>query len=533
MCWMQSFYNEDIELEKEKAKTLLKHFEPVISKEIVDYVNDSLLLESRYLFVSRLKRQQYAYCTHCHQSSKVDGLKHNEKSKCQFCGSVCTVKSDGRKRSNLIDRAYFVWYEKSTLDKDTIVARGITVKRDYSGDITDVKTEYCEEVWYIFKPNNKPVMIKKGYYSDSFKLCKTIYSLGNNHSSNLYMTAECPKFRIEEAVKDTIFQYSAWNKISKDHPLLKVKYDFVDYFELFSEYPQVEFLEKAGLINLIELKLSRASMMRTVNWRGKTLESALGITMQQFKELKKKNIEINVPLLYFMRQSKKRKWNMSIDEFSEVVNACKGTLLKEQFIQVSKFVKPTRIMPYIKKQHEVRKDKCESDYSILITWKDYLRDCEILNLNMDEDIILFPKNIFLAHEHTIKQVKNKKNEELRSKIENRSKRLSKLSYENEEFIIRPIESVDELVEEGNRLKHCVGRYAEQYASGKTAIFVIREKCKTKKPFYTVEIINKQVVQVRGHKNVGATEEVEAFMTEFKSERLVVKRPVKENTTCQI
>ena len=70
------------------------------------------------------------------------------------------------------------------------------------------------------------------------------------------------------------------------------------------------------------------------------------------------------------------------------------------------------------------------------------------------------------------------------------------------------------------LIHCVGTYAERYAEGTTNIVFIRRADEPAKPFYTMEISSRnEIVQVRGFRNCGMTEDVQDFVEHFKKEIL--------------
>ena len=72
-------------------------------------------------------------------------------------------------------------------------------------------------------------------------------------------------------------------------------------------------------------------------------------------------------------------------------------------------------------------------------------------------------------------------------------------YQNELFcVINP--SYEEIKEEGEALRHCVGGYAESHLLGDTSIMCLRKKEEPKKPFYTIEIKNNAVVQIHGFAN---------------------------------
>ena len=58
----------------------------------------------------------------------------------------------------------------------------------------------------------------------------------------------------------------------------------------------------------------------------------------------------------------------------------------------------------------------------------------------------------------------------------------------------------ELTAEGKDLHHCVGGYIRDMAEGETAIFFLRKANEPDKPFYTLELQKKRVIQCRTEHN---------------------------------
>ena len=90
--------------------------------------------------------------------------------------------------------------------------------------------------------------------------------------------------------------------------------------------------------------------------------------------------------------------------------------------------------------------------------------------------------------------------------------MKQYSFEWADMLIRPCRTQAELTKEGEILDHCVGGYARDVAEGKKAIFFIRKKTEPNKPWYTLELNEKElrVVQNRGKKNCERTEAVRRF-----------------------
>lgn len=69
--------------------------------------------------------------------------------------------------------------------------------------------------------------------------------------------------------------------------------------------------------------------------------------------------------------------------------------------------------------------------------------------------------------------------------------------------------LNELVAEGKALHHCVGgsSYVDGHKQGKTTIVFVRRKEAIEKPFYTLELRNEIIIQLRGKHNQVAPPEV--------------------------
>ena len=134
------------------------------------------------------------------------------------------------------------------------------------------------------------------------------------------------------------------------------------------------------------------------------------------------------------------------------------------------------------------------------TYRDYLADCVALGLDLDDRAVLLPKDLDAAHQRTIQMVKHKANEAKRPAFHKQAEKLQKWRYEASGLLIRPADDADELIAEGAALHHCVGGYADRMADGETAIFFIRRLDEPDRPYYTLELVNRRVIQCRTRHN---------------------------------
>ena len=133
-------------------------------------------------------------------------------------------------------------------------------------------------------------------------------------------------------------------------------------------------------------------------------------------------------------------------------------------------------------------------------YRDYLRDCAMLGWNLDDQAILFPKNLDAAHQRSIAQVKYEADKVTNERFKTTRAKGLWQEWERGDMLIRWPASGNEIIDEGKALKHCVGGYVERAAQGITTILFIRKKSDPGKPFYTLEWNGDRVVQCRSYKN---------------------------------
>lgn len=527
-----------------KIKDTLKHFPNKIGKEIHDYVINNVLLESRYIFTWTSKGKQIGYCTHCKKEHKpMYRLKHKTKTKCPKCNSTCRVQAVGYSRKYMIDQAYFVYYEKSKADKEAVIARGFTVKMNFSGDHKNVKPEYETDARYLFEMGN-PVFINT-YYSwpdraSNYELRKSVFTLYKETGYFGVPTERNQRVSIDsirKAIKGTQFQYSEWD----DWQQVEMK-DYVSYFALYAKHPQIEYLMKLGFRQFVNNKLHNVSMYRSINWNGKTLDKVLRVSRQDMKEITRNAQKIMPFTLAVYQLGKRDGSNFTIDEANEfryenlegefewMKKNSQGTTLRRLFNYLSRQVKKADELSLAMEMEneDAVGERHTTVREQLIMLRDYWSGCVRLNLKVGEDIAEYPSDLTRAHDNVYKQIKFKENKELDQRIKERIKDL--LEFKNEQFFMRPFASTREIIHEGKILKHCIGNYSDKYANGKTDLYVIRKHNEPDKPFYSLEIIDGKVRQYYGYKNnqtIKKSKEVIEFVNQLEAELLKDKNNKRE------
>lgn len=168
-------------------------------------------------------------------------------------------------------------------------------------------------------------------------------------------------------------------------------------------------------------------------------------------------------------------------------------------------VSTTRIMNYLYKQEKE-----------LTYYYDYLNTLNDIGVSAATDQTFFPKSLSTAHDDAVKKFNAIKLEIKNQSYQNFLINLMVLEFSNNGLSIVVPKKLDEIVQEGKKLNHCVGSYVDRVQNKETTILFIRKTADINTPFYTMEYKNKRVVQVRGKNNANYGKDIENFIEEWKS-----------------
>ena len=297
----------------------------------------------------------------------------------------------------------------------------------------------------------------------------------------------------------------------------------------WARYPAVEKLWKAGYTGLVHEHLRGVfkQNQHVIRWQRNSIQAAIRFPFRLLKALAPEKWTMNK-----MRETAEA-WEMcskkQIKE-SEIAELVKIPCTIDLVRCAVEHVSVRKVAAYIDKgiaaeieERKAQKAKAQAageyywgennPYQMPQTYRDYLRDCEKLGLDLNDEAVLFPRDLAAAHARTIAQIKHKANEVHREGFRKNVEKAAKLAWEHDGLLIRPPVDGDELTAEGAALHHCVGGYVESVAKGSTMILLIRRAEEPDKPFYTLEWKNGKVIQCRTTHNKSYTtdEQIAAFV----------------------
>ena len=138
-------------------------------------------------------------------------------------------------------------------------------------------------------------------------------------------------------------------------------------------------------------------------------------------------------------------------------------------------------------------------------YKDYYSSLNVIS-EFDMDVSAYPllfntrEQLQRFHDDAARVVSNVRNKAQDEKFQILYDKRRKMLANDGEYLIEMPKCSADLTEEGSKLRHCVGSYVNNVANGITAIYFLRQASAPNNPWLTVEVRNKQCIQIHGFCN---------------------------------
>lgn len=467
---------------------------------LINYIRREVLPKDRVIIYK--KGNVNGICTVCGTQVRARGRRFTQSAyaTCPNCGArVSCVPEDGCAfAANYIENIVAV--QKGT-DGKTVFFRQWLLRRDHTARWEHIEDFLHETVRYAIRGAKTAKWQKQGkwnYYmkTERYELDEwTRWSDNRIYDGGYYFYTG----GIEEALSGTAMQYADLEGYLEERGHNRNPIYFLEYH---AKYPVIEFLWKAGYRNIVHNRIFGMDRenRNAILWERKKLKECFKFPLRILKlmppeEWKLDDVQrANYLWKNYGERITDAEMRMALQSRTDVQNLT-GAM---PYAGIGKILK------YIQKQTEKRKEeKGHTTYTlegIIRAYRDYLRECEQLHFDLHDREILFPKDLVAAHDRTMEQVEFEKNKADQEKFQKAVEKLEKFAWSEGEFFIRPAREQMELTAEGKDLHHCVGGYIRDMAEGETAIFFLRKVSEPDKPFYTLELQKKRVIQCRTEHN---------------------------------
>ena len=306
-------------------------------------------------------------------------------------------------------------------------------------------------------------------------------------------------------LKGTVLQYSGGQQYQRKNS----KFNLMDYMKCYWKYPQIEMFSKMGLYGVVE------SMAKGYTWAIENKDASrpewfLGINKDRIKLLIRE--KGNTGWLEAMKIEHRMEEHWTEEELEFVKES---GLVQPDLELVLQHMSMRQLMNRIGKYSglEITKGSVmcgratQAIRTTSETYLDYLRMRIQRGYDLHNKIFLWPRDLRAAHDRMVEEINEgkiqKREQEAKEKFPGIRKSYRKLRnryyYEDEEFLIRPARSAEEIVREGRILHHCVGgdMYLKRHEARESTILFLRRKALPEEPYITIEISGTQIRQWYG------------------------------------
>lgn len=435
------------------------------------------------------RKNKHLFCTNCQKEYKYT-QKLKSVLKCKFCHEELEVKHWNVRNVKYLktlvlvdkvdDEYIFRMFELRSIYKDGEWNRSVVEYGRYFHKEKEnvIRQNVCRSMGSTYVNHNENAKYSQNKWRTFDSYWRSIRPIGQVYHYNL-----------KDLFKGTEYQYSQIWELAK-----KVDYfDIEDAMIKASRYKSFELLVKAKLYKLA---------LKADNYEVK------GSFEDRFK----------VPKEFYPFMVKH---NIKSEELDKLTYLKKPNINNVRYLLKFSNYRIEEVIKYVKAEDFIKYSQKIKNFDI-DTYKDYLRFCDSLGFNMKDKKILFPKTkkeLDKKHDELEKQYEIRKDEILNESINKRYEELKENIFKEGQFIIKPANSVESLIDESKQQNNCVRTYSEKYANGECDIYFLRNIKTPNKSLVTVEVRDNKVVQSRLINNKPVEENQEKWLNRWQKKIL--------------
>lgn len=429
------------------------------------------------------------YCSKCGYENEIEGVKHGDEERCQKCGTEAKVYHT-KSNTNFDNHGYSSVVKMLRKDGNVIIHTLHQVQLVIK-DLREEIDVFLIEVNVLHETDLNNYKIGSEWTDNGWSMCwvpgrvQVNPKFGYNWFSNNDVTIETvyPKSMVE-FLADTDLRYTCVGEALDGGLEFDIK-----KLQISRTRPYYEFLWKTGQRDLFKDLFDLDSGHRNAKYMMNHYRKQMVVSKPRFttiptiRELIELGMTPNVEM-----------FNLACQPSAYV--ALENYLKVKEFVSVDKFIKyvTTRnVLGYL--------------------YRDYINLMEKIGTPVNKKTA-FPNDIKKAHDDA-----SSKFNAIQQEIEDKSyeeiyQELKKLEFIDEDLRIVVPKNLNEILQEGKDMNHCVGSYVDRVARGDTVILFIRHSDNPTEAFYTMEFKDGKIIQVRGKHNANPSKEVTEFTQEW-------------------
>ncbi len=446
-----------------------------------------------------------AYCTNCEEEFSIDigAFSHKVKCRCPVCciralAIDITKNYKGTKTEDIANASIYLAGEDGNL-----YVRCFTQEMAFMHGELIPRRKAFETQRYVFTPNGVARFGRKAQWAlvGDNRYVKYweagVWCVNTKFSEPNFLDTGCGyriyhnygDISLDNALKDTWMKNCMVSELNEFD-----SFGILTYLNFFVRHQGAERLIKCGFVNDVrDMLYIDKSLVEFVDWKQTELTKMLGVNRAELKYIRRSKISLRT-----LRDAREAFPNFPANKAVGYFKTFDTS--REMLIRTLELVGRENLQRLVKYMSH---QQCG-----LVTYKDYIENCRTLGYDLTSREILFPPHLDDAHDRAEAAMearrfeKRLKAEKLKQKQFNKLKKeRQRLEFKYGDYLIRQPKDAEEIIEEGQILRHCVGGYAERHLRGATTIMFLRRKSEPDKPFFTIEVDNDlEIVQCHGYRN---------------------------------
>lgn len=424
------------------------------------------------------------YCTFCEKEVEIRKPRHNKAGKCLRCRHAVTYKALGKAGMAVETRRDYMYLIQRCTD-GFMIREFQGYRRYWKEDYRNPECSSWEVRRAIYGHGAEPL---HAYYWGDYKHVETRWiETGFCHSS-WYGDARGKVYgKTIPSLGKKELRCTGLVEALQDNG----KIDPEKYLAVLRRVPQLEQLSKAHLPALVEECMGNHYSFEEAfrDPESSSLLKLLGIDSQQLKRLRE-NRGGRSCLKWF--QYEKAVDRTLPDE--AVMWFCREDILPEKLRFIADRMSMVQAYHYMRRQMQ---ETGMSSREMLTTWSDYLSMACRLKMDTGDAIIYRVRKLRQRHDELVELCGQKERAVRAGEILERYPHIEEIfqeireiyGYAGREYMVIVPVRIEEVMEEGERLHHCVGssdRYWERIERRESYVLFLRRTSSPDTPYYTLE-----------------------------------------------
>lgn len=491
---------------------------PALPKDWDRWV-DKVGIRENYIFYEYVRGgAKTGWCTFCGRNVPVVRPRHNRPGHCRRCRHEVTFKAAGRMPGLLFTSEYNMYLLQRCADG--LMIRQFRARRQYKKAEWKTSKVHCQEIRRaIFNAQARPL---RAYYWGDYKHSEFRWISTQTCSPNWRGEGEgrCYGKALPSLAARELRRTGLPEMICAGMPV-----DPEKYLAVLDGMPLLEQLVKAKLYGLAKDCLQRSYLLREKLSKpaAGSLAKRLGIDSQELGRLRKN--QGGFDWLEWLRAEKSSGRPLPDQTIRWL---CRKRIDPDDLQFILDRMSITQAVHYL--QRQMRGTGMNSQ-QVLTTWKDYLSMAARLKMDTGDAIIYRTRKLRQRHDELVEQMQVQKLSLEAARILGRFPHLEEIfeeirehyTLEGKELSVVVPAKVEQILEEGRELHHCVGssdRYWERIQRRESYILFLRRTAEPEKAYYTLEaepdgtVRQKRTMYDRQNSDIG---EVTAFLQMWQKE----------------